>query len=236
MNFFDKILMSKKLAKLRARFSYFILRMEKSLNVHRCMEYLNWIYNGEYDEILYCEFGVANGYTMSSAYHISQMYENLKTMRFIGFDSFHGLPKAKSELDYSPKWNEGNYAFEEKEVVKYLLISGIPESKFSLVQGLFSDTLNKPTAEKNRIINIAYVHIDCDYYSSAKEALDFIKPYLIDGAVIDFDDYFTFASNSKGEPLAFSEWLDENGDVESRHFSQYGSGGNSFTVSFKDAS
>ncbi len=195
------------------------------------MEYLNWINDGKSGDILYCEFGVANGYTMTSAYFISRMYMNLKNMKFVGFDSFEGLPDTESQFDKHPKWKKGDYAFGVDTVKDNLVAGGMPESDFILVPGYFDVSLSDENASIHNIKNVAYVHIDCDYYTSAKTALDFIKPYLLDGAILDFDDYFAYASDNKGEPLALKQWVEENDDIEVRHFSQYGSAGNSFTVS-----
>lgn len=61
------------------------------------------------------------------------------------------------------------------------------------------------------IKKLAFVHIDCDYYSSTKEVLNYIEPYLQEGTVILFDDYYCFKGNEQyGEQRAFNEFKKAN--------------------------
>jgi O-methyltransferase len=54
----------------------------------------------------------------------------------------------------------------------------------------------------------AIIHVDCDLYASAKIALEFVKPLLVDGTVIIFDDWYCFRGKSEfGEQCAFNEWI-----------------------------
>ena len=36
---------------------------------------------------------------------------------------------------------------------------------------------------------IAFAHLDCDQYRSVKESVEYIKPLMMTGGVIWFDDY-----------------------------------------------
>lgn len=48
-------------------------------------------------------------------------------------------------------------------------------------------------------------------FESAKLVLNFIRPLLVDGTIIIFDDWYTFKGNPNlGEQHAFKEWLDNN--------------------------
>ena len=231
MRVLERILMNKFLARARAMVTYYLPKMEKSVNVHKCMDYLQWISKGMPTPPAYCEFGVANGYTMSSAYFISRMYPGLRGMRFFGFDSFQGMPDSSLEKDGNPNWRAGDYAYSIGHAARELRRAGMPEGGFTLVPGFFEQSLTPETATREGLANIGYVHIDCDYYSSAKLALDFVKPYLIEGAVLDFDDFHCYPSPEKGEAQALHEWIEENPDLRVRHFSRYGGFGDSYTVS-----
>ena len=68
---------------------------------------------------------------------------------------------------------------------------------------------------KYGIKKLAFVHIDCDFYSSTKLVLDYIKPYLQNGTIILFDDWHTFKGNYEyGEKKAFEEFREKNKDIE----------------------
>jgi hypothetical protein len=49
------------------------------------------------------------------------------------------------------------------------------------------------------------VHIDCDWYQSYKEVLDFLHSRLNEGAILQLDDYNTWEGVSKA--LEEAKWL-----------------------------
>ena len=63
--------------------------------------------------------------------------------------------------------------------------------------------------------------VDCDLYSSAKEALTFCGPLLTDPAIIFFDDWNPLAKENKGEKRAFDEFLHENPHVKADELGDY---------------
>ena len=214
--------------------AYYEFRMERLINIYRCMEYLHWLSQNKSEPAWdYCEFGVASGKMLINSYYISKKYPNLSNMRFIGFDSFEGLPSFDHEFDKIKGWKKGDFAFDIETVKRNLKKAKIPENKYILVKGLFKDSLNEIVIKENNIKQIAYTHIDCDLYTSTKTALNFIKPYLIEGAIIDFDDYYCYPTHNQGEPQAFKEFLKENPDIIARPFFRYSSNGEVFTVSRK---
>ena len=157
----------------------------------------------------YAEFGVGESLIIS---HYFSRTNNIKNMNFFGFDSFSGLPKPE-ETDIHKSWNEGDYKNPIEDFKKKLKNVDISENKVKLVEGWFKDTLRKD--KDYGIKKLAFVHIDCDFYSSTKLVLDFIKPYLQNGTIILFDDYNTFKGNYRnGEKRAFEEFKEKNKDIE----------------------
>ena len=56
---------------------------------------------------------------------------------------------------------------------------------------------------------VAFVHLDCDLYSSTKVVLNFLAPRLVPGTVILFDEYFNYSNWEQHEFKAFQEFVSE---------------------------
>ena len=233
MAFWDRLFISRALAKFRINAAYYGLRNERFANVFRCMEYLDWLAVRR-EKGDFWEFGVAYGQFIINAYHISKHYRNLSDMRFFGFDSFEGLPEVEHAKDSNSGWRKKDFCFDVDSVKQNLKKSGVPTSKFTLIPGFYDRSLNSQTVKEYNLINVSYVHIDCDLYASTKPVLGFIKPFLVQGAIIDFDDYFCYTSSEFGEPKAFQEWLEANPNIKARPFSRYSVFGQTYTISFAE--
>jgi asparagine synthase (glutamine-hydrolysing) len=81
---------------------------------------------------------------------------------------------------------------------------GVPvsESKVSLVEGLFQDTIvgDEP---------VALAHLDGDWYESTRTCLDRLAPRLVPGGRLVIDDYFAWSGCRK----AVDEYLDEHPEL-----------------------
>jgi hypothetical protein len=64
------------------------------------------------------------------------------------------------------------------------------------IAGLFEDTL-RPAGE------VAFAHVDCDWYDSVRVCIERVAPRLATGGVIVFDDYSSYS----GCRRAVDEWL-----------------------------
>jgi O-methyltransferase len=179
----------------------------------------------------YLEFGVFRGERLIQAYETAMFLtkwvrsqkdpyaakasaSNLERMRFIGFDSFEGLPKATA-IDVAPgqeEWiGEGGFCASLDEVTALLPAKGIAEGRIRLVKGWFDATLSEATKKSLEIQAAAVVYIDCDYYESTVPALEFITDLLVDGSILIFDDWFLFRGRSdRGEQKAFYEWKERH--------------------------
>ena len=137
-------------------------------------------------EGLFLEFGVATGHTISQ---IAQ----LSGRRVFGFDSFEGLPEP---------WRTGYPAgrFSGK-------IPQVPPN-VSLVKGWFSETLPKFIQEHDE--PVAFLHVDCDLYSSTKCIFDFLHPQIGPDCVIVFDEYFNYPGWQHHEHKAFMELVERH--------------------------
>ena len=138
---------------------------------------------------LILEFGVAGGSTING---IADAVPNRKVY---GFDSFEGLPE-----DWRPGIGAGTFKQDRLPEVK---------SNVELVVGLFSDTLPKFLEEHRE--PIAFIHIDCDLYSSTKCVFDLVKDRCQDGTIIAFDEIRSYTGFEDHEYKAFNEFLEQTG-------------------------
>lgn len=139
---------------------------------------------------LYCEFGV---FTAISTNFIAK---KRKDITLHGFDSFEGLPEYWRSGYGKGTFNlNGDLPAVEKNIVLY--------------KGWFSQTL--PPFVKQYTEPIAFLHVDCDLYSSTKEVFAHLADRIVPGTVIAFDEYFNYPFWRKHEFQAFQEFIAESG-------------------------
>jgi predicted O-methyltransferase YrrM len=139
---------------------------------------------------LFLEFGVAAGETIN---HIAMQID--KDRRVFGFDSFTGLPET-----WRTGFVEGNFA--------QSTLPTVPD-QVTLIKGLFDDTL--PAFLETNLGPVAFLHIDCDLYSSTKSLLKQLAPRFCEGTIIVFDEYFNFPGWQQDEYKAFQELVADCG-------------------------
>src|ERR1700746_547501 len=130
---------------------------------------------------LFLEFGVATGHTISQIAELSQA-------QVFGFDSFEGLPEP-----WRTGFPKGRFSGDPPKV----------PPNVSIVKGWFSETLPEFMQEHNE--PVAFLHVDCDLYSSAKCILDLLERRIDRGCVIVFDEYFNYPGWQHHEHKAFME-------------------------------
>jgi hypothetical protein len=140
------------------------------------------------DPALICEFGVASGKTIN---FIGQLFPD---HTIYGFDSFEGLPE---------NWRDGfaKGAFKTEAPPKV-------RPNVRLIQGHFQDSLG-PFLEKHPQ-GAAFMHIDCDLYSSTKTVLENFHSRIMIGTIIVFDEYFNYPEWREGEYKAFAEYIERS--------------------------
>lgn len=137
----------------------------------------------------YLEFGVAQG---ASIRHIAKKapFRNIH-----GFDCFEGIPEAWANNNAGAFTNRGR-------------LPKVP-ANVELWKGYFEQTL--PVWMESHPENVAYLHVDCDLYSSTKTIFDCLGKRIVSGTIIDFDDYFNFPGWDQDGHRAFMDYLKSSG-------------------------
>jgi hypothetical protein len=140
-------------------------------------------------EGLALEFGVAKGKSIN-------YFADLKPNRTVdGFDSFSSFPE-----DYIG-WVTSHDNFDFKGKLPAV------RRNVRLYKGFFDKTLPGYLMENKD--KVAFIHIDCDLYSSTKFVLDSLKDRM-EETYIQFDEYFNYWCWQEHEARAFEEFLKEN--------------------------
>ncbi len=132
------------------------------------------------------EFWVFKGATVnfiSSKLAKSQVY---------WFDSFEWLPE-----DWRSNFLSGHFKLEMLPKVN---------SNVTLVKGWFNEVL--PGFVLSNKAPVAFLHVDCDLYSSTKAIFENLGDSIISWTVIVFDEYWNYAGWKQWEFKAFNEFLD----------------------------
>ena len=138
------------------------------------------------------EFGVAGGVSL-------QRIANMLPGRTVyGFDWFQGLPEDWATDDGSVHNYRGTFAC---KVPQHL------PSNVELVIGLFQDTL--PQFLQMHSERAAFVHFDCDLYSSTKFVLSALRDRL-PGAIVAFDEFRGERAYEQHEGRAWREFVAAN--------------------------
>lgn len=139
-------------------------------------------------DVIYLEFGVSKG--VSLKWWVDHC--NNPDARFVGFDTFEGLPEAWGNIP------EGAYSAKGQR-------PDISDPRVSYEVGLFQDTLPdflpKESIEKRLII-----HLDADLYNSTLFPLVHLAPHLKPNDVLIFDEFFA-VSKCNHEFRAFLDYL-----------------------------
>lgn len=136
---------------------------------------------------LFLEFGVFKGTTIN---FIASLTKNT----VYGFDSFQGLPE-----NWRDEFEKGTFKVEKVPKVK---------NNVKLIEGWFEDTL--PSFVNSNVKNCAFIHIDCDLYSSTKTVFKYLNKKITKDTVIVFDEFFNYPGWKGGEYKAFVEFIENN--------------------------
>ena len=114
------------------------------------------------------------------------------------YDSFAGMPEAIEKDDDYSRTLKGTCLGSENQTRRILRRLNVAEARYTIVAGLFEDTL--PTAEKPKI---ALLHIDCDFYNPVKLSLETFYKSVQPGGYVVLNDYGHF----QGSRLATDEFI-----------------------------
>jgi predicted O-methyltransferase YrrM len=149
---------------------------------------------------LWLEFGTGSG---ESTANLAAMQKRTHPNRiFYTFDWFQGLPEkwVRGENDICDvgafsalEWESNIHEFlEANDNVKVII-------------GLFQDTLGGFLEKHNGVC--AFIHVDCDLYSSTKYVLDTLGKRIVPGTVIIFDELYNYPNYLEHEWKAWKEYL-----------------------------
>ena len=132
-------------------------------------------------EGLLLEFGVWQGGSIN-------FFADATDRQIYGFDSFEGLPEP---------WTMVNAGF--------FKVDKLPKVRenVTLIKGWFNESL--PIFLERHRDKVAFIHMDCDLYSSTKTVLELLKDRIVAGTTILLDDFLMQPGWQREEHKA---WLD----------------------------
>jgi hypothetical protein len=155
-----------------------------------------WMHDTAKDTFIeghWAEFGVREGQTMN------YLLEAKPHQVIHAFDSWEGLPE---------EWYDGSNSYQKGDMK--VEVPNFP-TNVKCHKGWFEDTID-PWKDRHPG-PMAYVHIDCDLYSSAKTVLEKLNDRIVTETILVFDEMANFRMSGKmstwpnGEWLALNEWL-----------------------------
>ena len=125
------------------------------------------------------EYGAyRGGSAIFMAYIAKQLYPDMKVF---ALDSFEGMPPTDKDVDAH---NEGDFANVDLADLKKR-IATLKLDNLILVKGFFEDTNKKVMSQAGKI---SLAHIDCDIAPAVKYSYEGVRPFMVDGGYIVFDD------------------------------------------------
>lgn len=126
------------------------------------------------------EFGTyRGGSALFMAYVARALYPK---MRIYALDTFEGMPPTDSAVDA-----HGEGDFRDTSVDELTAVAaqhGLHNVSF--IKGRFEDTA--PALLREEIGQVALAHVDCDIYSAVAYSYDVVRPFMLSGGYIVFDD------------------------------------------------
>jgi O-methyltransferase len=178
----------------------------------------------------YLEFGVFRGFSLWFAQQSADAI-GVAPMRFFGFDSFQGLPSVNHARDIESGFVAGEFEGLLGEVRHNLRRYGADLSRVRLVPGWYDRTLTPELREREQLRACALAVIDCDLYVSARDALAFLAPLIVNGTIVLFDEWNNNdRRDDLGERAAYGEFLAAHPELRSEPFCDCGEDGAGFIL------
>lgn len=162
----------------------------------------------------YFEFGVGEGKSLRSYLRAAQSFAvgarvPPDLFHTVCFDSFEGLPNSADPRDRHPEWRSGKFATSRERIERIVSASWLHRrgSQVRLVPGRFDESLTPALRTQVESWRPAIVNIDCDYYTSARLALSWLRPILPPGTIVHFDDFWEQQGDpNRGEVAAVQDF------------------------------
>src|SRR6266498_3110889 len=128
------------------------------------------------------EYGAyRGGNAIFMAYVVKKLYPG---MMVFACDTFEGMPESDKNVDAH---SEGDFSDVDLDTLQ-ARVDELNLDNLILVKGLFENTNDDVMA---RAKNIRLAHIDCDIASAVRSSYEGVKPYMVEGGYIVFDDATT---------------------------------------------
>lgn len=125
------------------------------------------------------EYGAyRGGNAIFMAYVVKRLYPGMKVY---ALDTFEGMPPTDKNVDAH---NCGDFSDNDIDSLQNR-VSELGLDNLVLVKGLFEDTNDSVMAEAGKI---SLAHIDCDIRSAIVTAYEGVKPFMVGGGYVVFDD------------------------------------------------
>lgn len=177
--------------------------------------FMNYIYKQILDvQGIVIEFGVRWGQNLSLFAALRGIYEPYNIQRkIVGFDTFEGFPSISDQDGKSDLMESGNLAVSTNYADYLTKIMEYQEKdnpvshieKFDIRKGDAVVELEKYLEENPQTI-ISMAFFDFDIYEPTKKCLELIRPFLVKGSLLCFDELCD--KISPGETIALREVFD----------------------------
>lgn len=125
------------------------------------------------------EYGTyRGGNAIFMAYVAQRLYPGMKVF---ALDTFEGMPQTDKNVDVH---DAGNFADVDMDKLQ-TRVDELNLDNLVLVKGLFENTNDSVMTQASKI---SLAHIDCDIASAVKYSYEGVKPFMVDGGYIVFDD------------------------------------------------
>jgi len=155
-------------------------------------------------------FGIWSGISTRDVSHYLKV-TNKEYNKIFGFDSFIGFPEERGQ-DYEVEFNKGDYSSAKlyntsPQQVMDIIYKGVGNDRLKLIPGYYSKSLRKDLVKTENMQPASFIDIDCDLYTSTKQALRFMfsNKLIVSGTIIYFDDWGASLEYQGGESLAWVE-------------------------------
>ena len=118
------------------------------------------------------------GNVIFMAYVAKRLFPDMKVY---ALDSFEGMPQTDKNVDAH---NAGDFSDVDLASLK-VRVDKLKLDNLILVKGLFENTNNEVMKQAGKI---CLAHIDCDIAPAVKCSYEGVKPFMVDGGYIVFDD------------------------------------------------
>ncbi len=153
------------------------------------------------------ECGVFKGASFSRLVKFRALFENPKSRRIIGFDTFGKFPDAEFEADVEVRQRfvseAGDLSISIEDMRNCLDKVGL-NTNIDLIAGDLRETL-PAFLEENPALRISLLHIDVDLYEPTKACLENLFDHVVRGGIVILDDYGAFPGANK----AIEEFLEK---------------------------